>query len=211
MNGTTFPTLTLVDLGGAGDTQSLKDADKQLIEVRDYLFHSDETVSPENLATLRQFLEVIHKQLLSVMAAYGADEQDGTAGAIPSSGLPAAVQGIRESGAAAREALLAVRLAVRTTKVPAEDYDRLRTELSQPKNKRDTMRVLLESQQEIEGSISTLASRLRAFVTVVSEMGNGGLGPAVAGSAQRRPSRRQVMDGRPHYIPWQSPDIGTAS
>ena len=169
------------------------------------------------MAELRRFLERIYDKLVAVTAFHGADEQDrtgdrfGTAGATPSSARPTASQGIRQAGQAVRETLLAARQAARTTKGVAEDWDRLRSDLSRSAEKWATYRVLLDSQQEVEDLISTLASRSRKFVQVVSEISNGGPGQAASGPAQRRPSRGHVMDGRPHYIPWQSPGVGRAS
>jgi hypothetical protein len=227
VNGKSFPTLALVDLGGDRDTRPLEEAAKKLIEVRDYLFYdvaepaspydSKEPASPENMADLRRFLERIYDKLAAVIAFHGADEQDGTSGLLGAAGAalsgarPAASQGIREAGQAARETLLAARQAARITNGVAKDWDGLRNDLSRSAEKWATYRVLLDSQQEVEDSISALASRLRKFVQVVSEIGNGGSGQAASSRAERRPSRGRVMDGRPHYIPWQSPGVGRAS
>jgi hypothetical protein len=226
VNENSFPALTLVDQGSDGDTGPLEEAANTLIEVRDYLFYdveaptspddSKEPASPQNMVDLRGYLERVHRKLIAVIDFYGAGEQDGTsgragpAGAAPSGGGPAASKGIRQTGQAARETLRAAHRAARLTKAVAEDWDRLRDDLRRPE-KWDTYRVLLDSQQEVEEAISALASQLREFVQVVKEMGNGGQSQAASGHAQRRPVRGRMMDGRPHYIPWQSPGVGKAS
>ena len=228
MNGKSFPALALVDPGRDGDTGPLEEAVKTLIEVRDYLFYDDvetpdgpydskEPASPQNMRDLRRFLERIHDKLAAVITAHGGDEQDGTnsliggADAAPAGVRPAATPRIRQAGQAAREMLLAARHAAVITRGVAQDWDKLRNDLSRPAEKWATYRVLLDSQQEVEDSLSSLASRLRMFVQVVSEIGSGGAAQAGSGHAPRRPPRGRVMDGRPHYIPWQSPGVGRAS
>jgi hypothetical protein len=227
VNENSFPALALVDLGSDGDTGRLEEAANTLIEVRDYLFYdveapaspydSKEPASPQNMVDLRGYLERVHRKLVAVIDFYGAGEQDGTSaragptGAAPSGGRPTASKGIRQAGQAARETLLAARQAARITKGVAEDWDRVRDDLSRSAEKWATYRVLLDSQQEVEAAISVLASRLREFVRIVKEMGNSGQGQAASGRAQRRPSRGPVMDGRLHYMPWQPPSVGRAS
>jgi hypothetical protein len=225
VNGKSFPALALVDLGGDGDTGPLEEAANTLIEVRKYLFYdaepttpydSKEPASPQNMAELRRFLERVSDKLTAILVFHGADEQDDTTGLLEAVGAglpgsqPTASQRIRRAGQAVRETLLAARKAARITKGVAEDWDKLRNDLSQPGDKWATYRVLLDSQQEVEDSISALASRLRMFVNVVSEIG-GGSGNSASGHTQRRPSLGRLIDGRPHYIPWQSPSVGRAS
>jgi hypothetical protein len=226
MNGNSFPTLALVDRGSAGDTGPLEEAANTLIEVHDYLFYdveaptspydSKDPASPENMADLRRYLERVYDKVDTVMASHGAGEQDGTsgrpgsAGATPSVAPSAASRRIRQAGQAARETLLAARQAARITQSIAEDWETLRNDLSRPE-KWATYRVLLASQQEVEEGISALASQLRKFVHDVKEISNSGPGQAASGDAQRRPSRGRRIDGRPHYIPWQSPSVGRAS
>lgn len=110
-----------------------------------------------------------------------------------------------------RDTLLAARKAARTTKGVAEDWERWRDDLSQSAAKWATYQVLLDSQQEVEDSLTALASRLRKFVQVVNQISKGGSGQSNAGYARRRPSRGRVIDGRPHYLPWQPPSAGRAS
>jgi hypothetical protein len=226
VNGRSFPTLTLVELGSDRDTGPLEEAAKKLIEIRDYLFyddpesagpyHSKEPASPENMAELRRFLERIDKKLTAVIGVPGADVEDGTSNrlgtpaATSASDRPAAGQSIREAGEAVRVTLRAARREALITEGVAGDWDRLRDDLSRPE-KWDTYQVLLERQEKVEDLISALAGKLREFVRVVGEIGNGGFGQAAAGHGQRRPPRGRMMDGRPHYIPWQSPGAERAS
>ena len=229
MSGGSFPDLTLVELGRNGDatgqgagrpsTGPLEAAAGMLTEVRDYLFsEAEQPTSPANMAQLRGFLERVYGYLITVTTFYDADEENGTsdqgrAGSAEISGTrPAASQGIREAGQAVREMILTARKCTRVTKQVAEDWEILRTDLDRsPDNRRAHYRALLDSQQEVEDSISALAGLLRKFVQIVTEIGEGGSASVAAGHSQHTRSRGRVMDGRPHYIPWQPRVVGRAS
>jgi hypothetical protein len=199
VNGKSFPALTLVGAGVGGDTGFLEDAAGKLEEIRDYLFYDDpepaspsdskEPASPENMVKLRGFLERIDDKLAAVTTAHGP--------------------GTGPAGRAPRDTLSTARSAVRVTKGVAEEWDKLRNDPGP--EKWAIYRLLLDRQQEVEESISTLARQLREFVRVIVEIRNGGPGQAPAGNPQRPASRGRVMDGRPHYIPWHPPGAGRAS
>ena len=225
MNGKSFPRLAAVQWGDGGDTGPLEEAAKKLKEVRNYLFYevkaedavssrdSKEPANPENMVELRRFLERIEDRLDAVITHHSASEADGRPG--PADGPPGASQDaasrdISQAGQAVREKARAARKAVRRTKGIAEDWGRLRDDLSLPK-KWDTFRELLDSQEEVEDLLSVLAGRLEEFVRIVSEIGKGGSGRSNAGQMRHRPGRGRVLDGRPHYVPWQPPSAGKAS
>jgi len=229
VNGGSFPDLTLVELarngdaagqsGGRPSTGPLEAAATKLTEVRDYLFsEAGEPTSPDNMAQLRGFLERIYGYLTTVTNFYDVDAENGTSdqgrtgdAEIPGT-RPAASQGIREAGQAVRETILTARKCTRVMKQVAEDWETLRTDLDRsPENRRAHYRALLDSQQEVEDSISALAGLLRKFVQIVTGIGEGGSGSAAAGHQQHSRSRGRVIDGRPHYIPWQPRVVGRAS
>ena len=148
MNGKSFPRLAAVQWGDGGDTGPLEEAAKKLKEVRNYLFYevkaedavssrdSKEPANPENMVELRRFLERIEDRLDAVITHHSASEADGRPG--PADGPPGASQDaasrdISQAGQAVREKARAARKAVRRTKGIAEDWGRLRDDLSRPK------------------------------------------------------------------------------
>jgi hypothetical protein len=229
MNAGSFPDLALTDLaykgGAAGQdgrppsTAPLEAAAEKLAEVRDYLFNeAEEPTSPENMTALRRFLEHVYSYLATVTAFYEADGESGTSGQgggeaeVPGA-RPAAKQGIREASQAARDTIVTARKCARVMKRIGEDWEgRQRTDPGRPLDeKRGDFRALLDSQQEVEDSISVLSDRLRKFVQVIVEIGEGGAGSATPGRPQHNPARDRAMEGRPYYMSWRPRIVEQAS
>lgn len=222
-----FPDLTLVeptqnravdgDTVGRPSTGPLEEAAAKLIAVRDYLFEAEEPTSPENMAQLRVFLQRIYGNLTTITALYDVDQGNGTSdqGTAGSTAdldtRSAASRAVRDAAAVVRDATVTARTCTRVMKQVAEDWETLRTDLDRsPDNRRAHYRALLDSQQEVEDSITALAQLLRQFVGIVAGTGEGGSGSAGAGHPRRGCPRGGVIDGRPHYIPWEPRIVGRA-
>lgn len=228
MTSLEFPNLHVIGLAGKNDqggqpggrpsAEPLKNAAEILTAVRDYLFEADEPTSSENLVKLRRLLGDIHRHLTIMITFYGGDDEipasgqvavDGPAGL---SANPAADQGIHQAAVATREAVIEASTCTRVMKLVADDWAALRADLDRsPGNRRAHFRSLLDSQQDVDNALSIAAGRLKKFVIIVNGISGGGSGSSFTGHAAHGRTREPVIEGRPHYRPFQPEGVGWAS
>lgn len=228
MTSPEFPNLRVIGLAGKTGTggqpggrlsaEPLQDAAGKLTEVRDYLFEAEQPTSPENLVRLRGLLEDVYRHL-TIMITFNerndeipAGEHVAADGSADLSSNSATDQGIRQAAEATREAVSEARTCTQVMKLVADDWEVLRADLDRsPENRRAHYRSLLDSQQDVENSLSIAAGHLQKFVNIVNGIGRGGSGSNPTGRTQHGRTRGQVMEGRPHYRPFQPENVEWAS